>query len=284
MHDELAPGAVVTPEGVRLEFQLAGIASRALSATIDAIIQTVLMIGALIISAAVSAGSDLIGLVFMLFSIILVLFGYPVAMEVLNNGRTVGRTVMGTRVVTIDGAPVGFRHALVRALLAIVDHLLTFGGVAMLCALLTRRGQRLGDLAAGTMVVRERSAAQVAERVWYRTAVNPVTINASRMDPALFQEIRAWLLREDDLAEPARDALGERLERLTHHATGMARPQGISRSAWLSSVAAAASGQLHAMPPPGVRVVGQTVVAPGAAPPPPIAGTGLSSQRPPAPT
>lgn len=289
VEDTLSPGSVVTPEGVVLEFQLAGVASRALAACIDAVIQFLVMLAAILIGAAIGAASEIAALIVVLVSIIAVLFGYPVAMEVLNNGKTVGRLALGTRVVTVSGAPVGFRQALIRAFLAIVDSWMTFGGIAMICALLTPRGQRLGDLAAGTMMVRERSASSATEQVWYRTAVNPATINASRIDPALYNEIRAFLLRADGLSDSSRHAIGTRLVNLTLAATGFGSspPPNVDATAWLSSVAAAASGQLGKAPPPGstVTVVGWSGSSStdGAPPPPPIPGTGVGAQRGPRP-
>jgi uncharacterized RDD family membrane protein YckC len=86
-----------------------------------------------------------------------VLWGYPTAMETLWRGRSLGKAALGLRVVTIEGAPVRFRHAAIRATLGVVDFLLTAGGAAVISVLLTPRSQRLGDLVAGTVVLRERT-------------------------------------------------------------------------------------------------------------------------------
>ena len=74
------------------------------------------------------------------------------------NGQTPGKRVAGIRVLTTRGEPVTLVHALVRNLMRLVDILPTSYMVGAICILVTRRSQRLGDLAAGTVVVRERHA------------------------------------------------------------------------------------------------------------------------------
>ena len=86
-----------------------------------------------------------------------VLWGYPTVMETLWRGRTIGKIALGLRVVTVEGAPVRFRHAAIRATLGLVDFLLTSGAGAVVSVLMTHRSQRLGDLVAGTVVLRERT-------------------------------------------------------------------------------------------------------------------------------
>src|SRR4029079_11871859 len=87
-----------------------------------------------------------------------VFFGYPVACETLWNGQTIGKMALGLRVRTREGTPVRFRHAAIRASLGIVEFYVTFGLAALLSIPFTRDHQRLGDLAAGTVVMRERTA------------------------------------------------------------------------------------------------------------------------------
>src|SRR5690349_23802341 len=87
-----------------------------------------------------------------------VLVGYPVVCETFWNGQTVGKMALGLRVRTREGTPVRFRHAVIRASLGLVEFYMTFGVVAVLSILFTRDHQRLGDLAAGTVVMRERTA------------------------------------------------------------------------------------------------------------------------------
>jgi uncharacterized RDD family membrane protein YckC len=94
-----------------------------------------------------------VGLGLLLLGLFLLEWFYPVAFEVLGRGQTPGKRLLGLRVLRADGAPVGWSRSTARSLLAFADFL-PFGFAAGLAAmLLGRRSQRLGDLAAGTVVV-----------------------------------------------------------------------------------------------------------------------------------
>ena len=92
----------------------------------------------------------------------LVFLGYPVAMETLTRGRTLGKMALGLRVVRDDGGPITFRQALVRGLVGLALErpglvLLGFGpALGMIVAMFSARGKRIGDMAAGTVVLQER--------------------------------------------------------------------------------------------------------------------------------
>src|SRR5690606_2026122 len=87
---------------------------------------------------------------------LLTLVGGPIAVETLSHGRSLGKLACGLRVVRDDGGPVRFRHALVRGLIGVIEILMTLGVVACIASLVSARGRRLGDVFAGTIVVRER--------------------------------------------------------------------------------------------------------------------------------
>src|SRR5918911_1458198 len=127
-----------------------------------------------------------------LAAFVLVLIGLPVAVETLTRGRSVGKIAAGLRVVRDDGGPIRLRHALVRGLLAVVEILATLGSVALISSLLNPRGKRLGDLLAGTFVLRERGGA--------------VLIPLPPMPP----ELAAWALQADLAQLPDQLALGVR--------------------------------------------------------------------------
>ena len=154
--DGYGSGSIITPEAVVLDFELAGLGSRSIAycnryclAVHRAHRIPVLR------RRLIGSGSGVLGLVILLVGLIVIVLGYSVSMETFNRGRTVGRMVVKTRVVTVEGAPVRFRQAFIRSLLGIVDLLLTAGTVAVVSSLITKRGQRLGDLVAGTMVIRD---------------------------------------------------------------------------------------------------------------------------------
>ncbi|MDQ3974174.1 MAG: RDD family protein, partial [Actinomycetota bacterium] len=183
-----APGGIVTPEAVRLDLETAGLGSRTAAALIDLTIQFsalyALGLAGALIAASVGPGlPGWLGVTLVLLLVFALLFGYPLALETLWRGRTIGKAALGLRVVTVEGAPVRFRHAFARAALGLVDFYATFGAAAVLSVLLSRRNQRLGDLVAGTVVLRERSAQRAPTSV--RFAVPPGAESyAATVDPA----------------------------------------------------------------------------------------------------
>ena len=160
-----------TPEQIELRYDLAGLGSRFLAALVDGLIQGVLVVAVLF---ALGMGSALltmalqrwlavdatmlmiVTLSLVVLAIFLLIWGYHIFFEFLWNGQTPGKRVAGVRVLTTRGEPVTFVHVLVRNLLRIVDFLPSSYMLGAVCILVTRRSQRLGDLAAGTIVVHER--------------------------------------------------------------------------------------------------------------------------------
>jgi uncharacterized RDD family membrane protein YckC len=144
-----------TPEGVHLEVVLAGLASRFGACLIDLLIQGVAAgviiyaISHLFVSHPTLQG----GLVYL--TIFLLLIGYPIAFELLWSGRTPGKRATHLRVVRGGGQPVGFWPSLVRNLLRLIDILPSIYMLGMVLILVSSRNQRLGDVVAGTVVVRE---------------------------------------------------------------------------------------------------------------------------------
>lgn len=209
--------SLVTPEGVVLEFETAGVATRILAGAVDLAIQVVLLLavsfGALAVAAAGADGG--IGAAFVYIAVFLVLFGYPAAFETLWRGRTPGKALLGIRAVTVEGAPVRFRHAAVRAIVALLDKLLMFGVIGILTILVTARNQRLGDLAAGTLVLRERTGAPPPVAVTFSPPPGLESFAASLDLAALGDEryllVRSFLLRAHEMAPRARWDLARRL-------------------------------------------------------------------------
>lgn len=147
---------IATPEGVSLDLLLAGLGSRFIAAVVDVVVQIALIVALYAVLTSTSSSGFLLAF----FSIVsfLVLFGYDVLFEVANAGRTPGKLAAGLRVLRRDGRPVDFVTSAVRNLLRIVDFLPTLYVVGAVLIVATRDHQRLGDIAAGTIVVRERRA------------------------------------------------------------------------------------------------------------------------------
>ena len=151
-----AEGALVIPEGVVLGFETAGLASRVLARALDLVVCG-LALYVLLIALAVMTPPLWVMIAAITVAVFSAIFVYPAVMETLTAGRTVGKIAMGLRVVTDLGSPVRFRHATIRAALSVVDLLITTGFAGMVAIGMTARRQRLGDVAAGTVVVRTRT-------------------------------------------------------------------------------------------------------------------------------
>lgn len=150
MHDVIdSARAVETPEGVLLELRLAGVVVRALAWGIDMAIRiAVYMMAGMVLPFLGAAG---VGIWFILM--FLVEWFYPVLFEVLAKGQTVGKMALGIRVLCDDGTPVGWYPSTVRNFLRFADFLPVLYGAGLASMLMQRDFKRLGDLAAGTIVV-----------------------------------------------------------------------------------------------------------------------------------
>src|SRR5919199_310818 len=151
------PPQVVTGEAVALELRPASFATRCLALALDLLILFAVDIAVLVVLGLTlpeldEAAASAVGIV----AFVGVLLGLPVAVETLTRGRSIGKIAAGLRVVRDDGGPIRLRHALVRALLAVVEIFGSAGSVALIASLSNARGKRLGDLLAGTFVIRER--------------------------------------------------------------------------------------------------------------------------------
>ncbi len=145
---------IATPEGVSLDLVLAGVGSRFIARLLDTVIQVAIIFALGLGIYATSAPGAVRALARVL--LFLVIFGYDVPFEVLNRGRTIGKVAAGIRVVGDLGEPVHFFTSAIRTILRIVDFLPIFYIVGVISIVATRNDQRLGDLAAGTIVVRDR--------------------------------------------------------------------------------------------------------------------------------
>lgn len=140
-----------------LEVPVAGLGSRLGAAALDGMIE-VLVIGGLLLGVVGIAGTDVLRVALPTVATA-VLLGYDMVFEARRSGRTPGKAAAGIRVVHVDGSPVTFRSSAVRNLLRLIDVIPGFYAVGAVSIVVTARSQRLGDVAAGTVVVRERRAA-----------------------------------------------------------------------------------------------------------------------------
>src|SRR6478609_654836 len=148
---------LVTGEAVALELPAAGVAVHAVSGAIDVVATLLLLWAASAVAVIATADSDeALSSTAMLLAVVLALLVLPTTLETLTCGRSLGKLALGLRTVRDDAGPIGFRHAFTRALIGVVEIWLTTGVPALLSSLVSSKGKRLGDHAAGTYVVRER--------------------------------------------------------------------------------------------------------------------------------
>jgi len=146
-----------TPDHVILRYDLAGGGNRGFAALVDAVIASLVVAGSLFVTSYAVRFLGLAGLqLSALISLVAVLiaWSYFVLLEWLWQGQTVGKRFSGLRVIREDGAPAGFVAILIRNLVRLVDFLPGFYGLGLMVIILSPRSQRLGDMAAGTYVVR----------------------------------------------------------------------------------------------------------------------------------
>ena len=208
---------IVTPEAVLLELPAAGVGSRLLAGLVDAAVLAGGWILVLTIMVPIFGGDggSAFAIVFAI-TLFVALLVYPVVIQLVMRGRTVGKAALGLRAVTTEGAPIQLRHALLRTMGGLVDHLIPPGGIAgVLFVLGTRRSQSVGDLFAGTIVIREPPRYIVPTAWWfpvppgygpYAEAIDP-----SPLTDAHYALVREFLLRTNSLAPTARAALGAQL-------------------------------------------------------------------------
>ncbi len=175
MNEQLS---IETPEQIDIRFQKAGIGSRFYAALIDTgLLALILFVGYYVNRNFITELGDTLGnwlgaigglLVFALF------WGYYMVFEVASNGQSLGKRALGLRVIKDGGYPIGFADSAIRNLVRVVDFLPFFYGAGLLTMLVNGNWQRLGDFAAGTLVVKTA-----------RTDLKPTGANGSGHAPVI---------------------------------------------------------------------------------------------------
>ena len=205
---------LVTGEAVALELPAAGIAMHMLSGFLDVAVAVLVLVIGLFVSTLLTRGSDdAIVNVAMTLLLVLVFVILPTAVETLTRGRSVGKFAAGLRTVRDDAGPIGFRQALTRALVGFVEIWLLLGVPALVSGLVSSKGKRLGDHAAGTYVVRERVHLTLPPPPIMPPHLGAWAAGAdiARLPDSLAMAVRQFLLRAPLLSPHSRDALGVQL-------------------------------------------------------------------------
>jgi uncharacterized RDD family membrane protein YckC len=223
---------VMTPENIQFEYRLAGPFRRFPAFLLDLLIRAATLggIGILIACSGIVVyfpGFGAIGFFIMFVGYFLFDWFYGLIFETLWSGRTPGKRICGLRVISVDGRPISAYQATIRNFLRLADlaplaslqilsadappaYWIPTGGVAILCILLTGRFQRLGDLAAGTMVI-------VDERKWVppKLKLNDPAINqlvesispSFRMTRSMLRTVALYVERRIRLSQARRKEL-----------------------------------------------------------------------------
>ncbi|CCK29651.1 integral membrane protein [Streptomyces davaonensis JCM 4913] len=231
---------LVTGEAVALELRPARLPSRALAVLLDLVVAVAVYIAVTIgLVAATASLDEAAQIAVSIASFILVLVGAPIAVETLSQGRSLGKMACGLRVVRDDGGPIRFRHALVRGAIGVIEILLTFGVVACVASLVSARGRRLGDVFAGTLVVRERVPTARGGFVpppppWLAGRFSGLDLSA--VPDGLWLAVRQYLTRMQQLDPQVSWRMAERLAADLAARTGAPAPQGVPPAAYLAAV------------------------------------------------
>jgi uncharacterized RDD family membrane protein YckC len=239
---------VVTGEAVALDLRIAQLPSRLTAAALDVAVMVTAyaVIGGIMLYSGLSDADAALLAGVGVSLLVLVFLGYPVVMETLTRGRSLGKMALGLRVVRDDGGPIAFRQAFVRGLIGLVLErpglLVGFLGPAlgMFVAMLSARGKRIGDMAAGTVVLQERLPVRPQ---WTPVMPPPLagwaqTLDLAGFDDALALSAREFLGRAGELTPTAREALADELVGEVQSRTTPPPPPGTPGWAYLSAVLA----------------------------------------------
>ncbi|MFF4619704.1 RDD family protein [Nonomuraea jabiensis] len=233
---------VVTGDAVVVEVRIAQMPSRAVALSIDMLVQVAMLYVAYALLDAFAVVSD--GAAFggaMIVLSVLVIVGYPVLFESLTKGRSLGKLVLGLRVVGDDGSPERFRQALFRGLAGVVEFWSPlFGAPALISSLISQRGKRLGDVFAGTIVISERVPRRGDQLIMMPPplAAWAATLELSQLPDEVAQAARQYLSRWHDLSPQVQHEMGVRIATQMAFFVSPAAPAGVPPHAYLSAVLA----------------------------------------------
>jgi uncharacterized RDD family membrane protein YckC len=224
LDDELI---IETPERVELHFVLANVGNRFLAAAIDHLIQGALLFGVGLLLYAISGwqfggGIGMWAAAIAVLIIFVIVWGYFVLFETVWNGQTPGKRIMKLRVVREDGRPIRFYEAFVRNLLRLlVDLMPPFSyAIGVVSIMFSPRSKRVGDLVAGTVVVKERATeapsleeiiriSDTEQRRMEQAA--PFQADMRLLNEQELAAIAAFLKRRYELPDRSRNALAARI-------------------------------------------------------------------------
>jgi uncharacterized RDD family membrane protein YckC len=209
--------AVMTGEAVALDLRPASFILRSAGAIIDLIAYLGLFVlVVLFVFPVVVEGlqlDDALVTALTVVTLVLSIVALPIAVETLSRGKSLGKLAVGARIVRDDGGAIGFRHSFIRALLAVIEIFMTFGGIAVIVSLLNDRSKRLGDLVAGTYSQYERVSG--TDRPVFAVPVQlqqwSLTADVAKMPDRLARRIAQFLAQSAKLTPETRTRISREL-------------------------------------------------------------------------
>lgn len=250
-----------------IELPVAGIGSRFIAILIDYLIWgagffILSMLAAIILPgmhALSRISENWATAIFTLLSFLLY-WGYFTLFEALWGGRTPGKRVAKIRVIQKSGRAIGFFEAIVRNFIRIIDQIPLIYGIGVLFVFITKQHQRLGDLAAGTLVVREQesdapawgntptrtfTSASFQESIATTASTTPPPVNyvplpaheVSKLGASDLEVLEGFFARRLDMSLETRASLSERIAKALCAKTGLEIPAGVNVDSFLDSIA-----------------------------------------------
>jgi uncharacterized RDD family membrane protein YckC len=211
-----------TPENIEFGYEIAGIGSRFIAALLDTLLilvaEVLLTLGVVVFGGPLSNlgfSPSILTAIYMLLAFF-ILFGYYLVFEMLWNGQSPGKRAAGLRVVREGGRPVTFLASAIRNLVRLVDFLPTLYVAGVVSMFIDSRSRRLGDLAAGTLVVKERRGITLESLAAPAPAAvvapdAPALPGIERLDVRDYTLAQEFLRRRRTLAPEARTRLATQI-------------------------------------------------------------------------
>jgi uncharacterized RDD family membrane protein YckC len=254
--------SIDTPELVAIEMPLAGIGSRFIALLVDyliwgAALVVLILVGVIVLPAmhTLSRLSEQWTIAIVIFSVFLFNWGYFTLFEAFWNGRTPGKRVARIRVIQRSGRAIGLFESMARNLVRYIDQIPSFYAVGVITMFVTKQHQRLGDLAAGTLVVRDREqetpiwgesgsrtftaqlfepSARIPEP---HTALNLPATGISKLSIADLEVLEGFFSRRLDMSMATRQALAQRIASAIQAKSGLEAPKDASVETFLEATA-----------------------------------------------
>lgn len=233
--------SIITGEAVVLELRPASFAARSLATAIDVLATLLVGIGLVLLLGAVPFALDQSAFrAIMITALVVLVVVVPITVETLSRGKSLGKLAMGLRIVRDDGGSIRFRHAMVRALLAVLEIYMTLGSVAALVSLFNEKSKRLGDMLAGSYAIRDRSPKIQPLQAFVSPALVPwaALADIGRLPDSLARRISMFLRQGAAMSPASRFALGVELANEASRFVAPLPPAGTDPAVFLSSLMA----------------------------------------------